>query len=256
VAPVRVPGGYMRQTRPMALLFRFRRRRSRKPHRRWLRRLVGLALLLLLLDALYLAWRWPDWSTLTYRRLTPSRFMQQYEARRRQQPALPPLRWEPVPLRRIPRSMRRAVIVAEDARFYLHHGIDWQAVLDAARTNWESGRVRYGASTLSQQTVKNLYLDGGRNPLRKWHELILTLGIEANLDKARILETYLNIAEFGPGIYGVEAAARHYWGIRAADLDAWQAARLAASLPSPRKRNPDTATPRFLRHARRIYRRM
>lgn len=239
----------------MAPLFRFRRR-SRKPRRRWLRRLGGLALLLVLLDALYLAWLWPDWSTLSYRRLSPSRFMQQYEARRRQQPALPPLRWEPVPLRRIPRPVRRAVIVAEDARFYQHHGIDWEAVRDAARTNWESGRVRYGASTLSQQTVKNLYLDGGRNPLRKWHELVLTLGLEANLDKARILETYLNIAEFGPGIYGVQAAARHYWGKDVTELDGWQAAQLAATLPSPRKRNPATATPRFLRRARLIYRRM
>ncbi|MCG6886765.1 MAG: monofunctional biosynthetic peptidoglycan transglycosylase [Proteobacteria bacterium] len=242
----------------MAFLYRLRRRprRSRTTRQRWLRRLTGLILLFLLLDALYLAWLWPDWATLQYPRLAPSRFMQQYVAARQYKPARPPLHWQPVPLQRIPLSVRRAVIIAEDARFYQHSGIDWEAVADAALINWQAGRVRYGASTLSQQTVKNLFLDAGRNPLRKWHELILTLGLEANLDKSRILEIYLNIAEFGQGIYGVEAAARHYWGTGVADLDEWQAAQLAATLPSPRKRNPASATPRFLQRARLIYRRM
>lgn len=242
----------------MAFLPRLRRRprRSRTTRHRWLRRLIGLILVFLFLDALYLAWLWPDWATLQYPRLAPSRFMVQYVATRQHKPAPPPIQWQPVPLQRIPLSVRRAVIVAEDARFYQHNGIDWKAVVDAAQINLQAGRIRYGASTLSQQTVKNLFLDADRNPLRKWHELILTLGLEANLDKSHILETYLNIAEFGQGIYGVEAAARHYWGIGVADLDAWQAAQLAATLPSPRKRNPSSATPRFLQRARLIYRRM
>ncbi len=114
--------------------------------------------------------------------------------------------------------------------------------------------MAYGGSTISQQTAKNLFLSASRNPLRKWHELLLTLGMEYHLSKDRILELYLNIAEFGPGIYGVEAAARHYWGVPAQHLTRSQAAQIAATLPSPKKHNPATRSARFLAHTNKIIR--
>ncbi|MDX1824085.1 MAG: biosynthetic peptidoglycan transglycosylase, partial [Thiohalomonadales bacterium] len=103
---------------------------------------------------------------------------------------------------------------------------------------------------------KNMFFTASRNPLRKWHELILTLGMEFKVSKKRILMTYLNIAEFGKGIYGVEAAARHYWGRDIGEVSDWQAAQLAATLPSPIKHNPQTRTALFLERAERIYERM
>lgn len=152
--------------------------------------------------------------------------------------------------------MRRAAIVAEDARFYQHQGFDLAAFQEAMDHNLENMELRYGASTISQQTVKNLFFSASRNPLRKWHELIFTLAMEHQLSKRRILEIYLNIAEFGIGVYGVEAAARHYWGIPAAMLSQRQAAALAACLPSPKKHNPVTRSRRHLERTRKILRYM
>src|SRR5258706_1785792 len=112
-------------------------------------------------------------------------------------------------------------------------------------SNLAEGRMVVGASTISQQTVKNLYLNSARNPLRKWHELVLTWGLERNVSKRRILELYLNIAEFGPGVYGVQAAAQTYFGTSAAALTIEQAAKLVASLPAPERHNPATHTSYF-----------
>jgi monofunctional biosynthetic peptidoglycan transglycosylase len=154
----------------------------------------------------------------------------------------------------IPKSMVRAVIVAEDSRFYEHEGVDFEALKDAMEFNLSEQRMVYGASTISQQTVKNVFLSSSRNPLRKWHELLLTLGMERNLSKRRILEHYLNLAEFGRGIYGVDAAARYYWGIPAARLSSRQAMELAATLPSPVKNNPRTRTKSFRNRVKRIRR--
>ena len=148
----------------------------------------------------------------------------------------------------------RAVVAAEDSRFWQHGGIDWQALREAMQHNYEQRRLVYGASTISQQTVKNLFLTASRDPLRKWHEAWLTLGMEQNLSKRRILEHYLNIAEFGRGVYGVDAAARFYYGIPASRLQGWQAIELAASLPSPVANNPQTRTRAFLRRVNRIRR--
>jgi monofunctional biosynthetic peptidoglycan transglycosylase len=120
--------------------------------------------------------------------------------------------------------------------------------------NLSQQRMVYGASTISQQTVKNMFLSPSRNPLRKWHELWLTLGMERSLSKRRILEHYLNVAEFGRGIYGVDAAARYYWGIPARRLTSRQAIELAATLPSPVRNNPHTATPSFRKRVRKIRR--
>ena len=225
------------------------------PASRWRRGLSWLwrsLLAVVVLDALYLAWIWPDWDALAQGAIPKSRFIQDYEAERRHAPDLPALRWQPLPLGRIPRQVQRAVIVAEDARFYAHSGIDLAALREAIEHNIDKGRVVYGASTLSQQTAKNLFLTASRDPLRKWHELVLTLVMEWRLSKSRILELYLNSAEFGRGIYGVEAAARHYWGIPAQALSGRQAVELAATLPSPRLHNPRTRTRTFLHRARKI----
>lgn len=220
--------------------------------KRMLRWAWRLALLILLIDFFYLLSIWPDWDGIRHGRITKSSFIHQYEIRQQQTPGLPKPIWQPVPLQWIPRDVRRAVIAAEDARFYQHNGFDLIAFKEAMDTNLELGELRYGASTISQQTIKNLYFSPSRNPLRKWHELVLTLGMEMNLSKNRILETYLNIAEFGQGVYGVEAAARHYWGVSVQELNEDQAAELAATLPSPVKHNPQTRTKRFLQRRDRI----
>jgi len=213
-----------------------------------------LALLLLVLDVAYLAAIWPQWQRYASGPLHKSSFMLAYQAEQQQRDDWPRLRWNPVPIEQIAPAIRRAVVVAEDARFYEHDGIDLKAFTEAMEHNLERGRVVYGASTISQQTVKNLFLTPSRNPLRKWHELWLTLGMEHNLSKRRILEQYLNLAEFGRGIYGVDAAAWHYYGIPASRLRTWQAIELAATLPSPVRNNPATRTRAFQARVKRIWR--
>ena len=212
-----------------------------------------IALLLVVLDVFYIMTIWPDWQRFGRGTSIKSQFILAYEDRRKHDTSLPPLQWTPIPGNQIPRDLRRAVITAEDARFYEHHGIDLLAFIDAMDTNLELKEFKYGASTISQQTIKNLYFSSSRSPLRKWHELILTLGMEMKVSKQRILTTYLNIAEFGEGIYGVEAAAQYYWHIPARLLDERQAAELAATLPSPKKSNPQTRSRYFTQRAEKIY---
>jgi len=219
---------------------------------RWLRWGVRIFLLLLIVDLFYLAVTWPDWKKLAAGPVPKSAFMQEYEKQRAADKKLPPLRWQPVPFASIPKPILRAVILAEDSRFYEHSGFDLIAFREAMDYNWNEGRLVLGASTISQQTVKNLFLSPARNPLRKWHELILTWGMEHHLTKRRILDLYLNIAQFGQGIYGVQAAAQVYWGIPADQLSAAQAADLAATLPSPVKNNPATQTRYFEKRANKI----
>lgn len=217
---------------------------------------VALALLALLAagDFVWLALHWPDFSGTAQGAVPRSAFIEAYVERRRDDRALPPLRWSPVPLARISREVRSAVLLAEDARFRSHGGLDLEALRDAMRRNMEEREARFGASTISQQTAKNLFLHPRRTPLRKWHELVFTLAMERAWSKDRILEVYLNIAEFGVGIYGVEAAARHYWGVSAADLSRGQAIELAATLPNPDDANPRTRSKGFLRRVERIER--
>ena len=137
-----------------------------------------------------------------------------------------------MPLERISRELQLAVIAAEDQRFADHNGFDMDAISSALKHNQQSRRVR-GASTLSQQTAKNLFMWSDRSLLRKGIEAWFTLLMELGWDKSRILEVYLNIVEFGPGIYGAEAAARHYFGKPAARLTRYEASLLAAALPNP-----------------------
>jgi len=142
-----------------------------------------------------------------------------------------------VPLREISPDLQHAVIAAEDARFYQHHGFDWQAMELAADEDMEGGRIR-GGSTITQQLVKNLFFGTRRSILRKGAEATLVPVAEFVLGKQRILELYLNVVEWGPGIYGVESASQHYYGISARRVGRQQGAELAAILPAPRRRKP------------------
>jgi monofunctional glycosyltransferase len=147
-------------------------------------------------------------------------------------------RYEFVPLSEISPDFQHAVIAAEDARFYQHHGFDWQAMEIAAEEDMEGGRI-HGGSTLTQQLVKNLFFGTGRSILRKGAEFTLVPVAELVLGKQRILELYVNVAEWGPGVYGAEAACRYFYRTSARNIDREQSARLAAILPLPLKRRPD-----------------
>ena len=218
---------------------------------RWCLRLL---LVLVILDVAYLASIWPDWESYQKGPIQRSSFIRDYELEQRTDPDLPELRWNPVALQEMPQTMVRAVIIAEDSRFYSHDGIDLEAFKTAMQYNIDKGRIVYGGSTISQQTAKNLFLSPSRNPLRKWHELVLTLAMEGQLTKNRIMEYYLNVAQFGRGLFGVDAAARHYWGIPAARLSRRQAIELAASLPSPASTNPAARTRTYLNRVNKINR--
>jgi len=150
-------------------------------------------------------------------------------------------RYQFVPLNQISPDFQHAVIAAEDARFYQHHGFDWHAIEIAAEGDMDGGRIR-GGSTITQQLVKNLFFGTGRSFLRKGAEFTLVPVAELVLGKRRILELYLNVVEWGPGIYGAESASRTYYKSPARTLDRQQAAQLAAVLPAPLKRRPERMT--------------
>jgi monofunctional biosynthetic peptidoglycan transglycosylase len=148
-------------------------------------------------------------------------------------------RYKFVPLSQISTNLQHAVIAAEDARFYQHHGFDWHAIQIAAEDDMEGGRRMRGGSTLTQQLVKNLFFGTGRSFLRKGAEFTLVPVAELVLGKQRILELYLNVVEWGPGIYGAESACRYYDKTAARNIGRQQSARLAAILPAPLKRHPE-----------------
>ena len=162
-------------------------------------------------------------------------------------------RW--VPYEKISIHLKRAVVAAEDDTFVDHEGFDWEGIQKAIEKNQKKGRMVAGGSTISQQLAKNLFLSPSRSYLRKAEEAIITVMIEALWDKRRILEVYLNVVEWGNGIFGCEAAAQRYYRIPAAQLAPAQAARLAVMLPNPRKYEK-TYGPRLAAHAARIQARM
>ena len=144
---------------------------------------------------------------------------------------------------RISTQLKRAVVAAEDAKFVDHEGFDWEAISKAIEKNERKGKVVSGASTISQQLAKNLFLSGQRSWTRKGQEAAITWMLETALTKRRILELYLNYAEWGEGVFGAEAAARHHFGVSAEALNAPQAAFLASILPSPRRYGRGRITP-------------
>ena len=163
-------------------------------------------------------------------------------------------RW--VPYSRISQNLKRAVLVAEDDAFWDHEGIDMEQIRRSIEINLERGAPVRGASTLTQQLAKNLYLSPSRDPFRKLRELIIARRLEAELSKARIFEIYLNVIEWGDGIWGAEAAARTYFGVPASGISAPQAALLAGAIINPRVLNPAHPTQRLLRRQRMVLGRM
>jgi len=151
-----------------------------------------------------------------------------------------------VPYEKISLSIKQAVIASEDANFTVHDGVDWDALEKAAKENATQGKIKRGGSTITMQLSKNLFLSAQQSYIRKAEEIIITGMLEVVLSKRRILEIYLNVAEWGVGIFGIEAAAKHYFGISADQLSPQQAAWLAAILPAPRRfdqmRNSSIAT--------------
>ncbi len=166
------------------------------------------------------------------------------------------LRREWVPYERISEHLKRAVVAAEDARFLDHEGFDWQAIQKAMAKNEQRGKVVAGASTISQQLAKNLFLSGERSWPRKAQEAAITWMMERTMSKRRILELYLNVAEWGEGVFGAEAAARYHFGVSAAALGPEQAAWLAAILPSPRRYERGGITRYSVERAETIFERM
>jgi monofunctional glycosyltransferase len=161
-----------------------------------------------------------------------------------------------VPYERISTNLKRAIVAAEDARFTEHEGFDWDAIEKALEKNRQRGKVVAGASTISQQLAKNLFLSPSRTPWRKGQEALITVMIEHVMDKRRILEIYLNVIEWGDGVFGAEAAARHYFGTGAANLNPEAAARLAAMVPNPRFYDRNRSTRWLMRKTQVILARM
>jgi monofunctional biosynthetic peptidoglycan transglycosylase len=157
---------------------------------------------------------------------------------------------------RISNDLKRAVLVAEDDAFWQHEGVDFEQLQESIETDWARGRFSRGGSTITQQLAKNLYLSPSKNPLRKLREWVIARRLEAELKKARIFEIYLNVIEWGDGVYGVEGAARTYFRRSAAELGPAEAALLAGAIANPRVLNPGRPTARLLRRQQLILRRM
>ena len=163
-------------------------------------------------------------------------------------------RW--VPLSRVSKNLIDAVIVAEDGAFYSHGGVDWFEVKESIEKNIDERRAARGASTITQQLAKNLYLSTSKDPVRKLKELVITLLLENELSKSRILEIYLNVIDWGNGVFGVEAAARTYFGKSADMLTLEEATRLASVIPSPLRHRPNDNSRYVLRRKEIVLRRM
>ena len=218
----------------------------------WLGRALLAALLLLLFWQIVLFTQVIWWS-----RFDPdsTSFMRMRLAELRQTDPKATLRHQWVPYERISVHLKRAVVAAEDDRFLDHDGFDWEGIQRALEKNERKGRLAAGGSTISQQLAKNLFLSPSRSWLRKAQEAVITVMIERTWDKRRILEVYLNVVEWGNGLFGAEAAARRYYGVSAAQLGPGQSARLAVMLPNPRRYEHNYG-PRLAAHADRIQRRM
>jgi monofunctional biosynthetic peptidoglycan transglycosylase len=191
----------------------------------------------------------PDVAALAAENPTTTAFIERNRAKGVQ------IHWRIVPYEDISDQLKLAVLVAEDIGFFDHHGFDTREMTTALRDALDGKRLR-GASTITQQLAKNLWLTPEKTPSRKAKEAILTWRLEQRLDKRRILELYLNVVEFSPGVYGAAAASQHFFGVAPADLDAMQSARLAAGLSRPSQWNPGRQSTAYARHVERILGRM
>ncbi len=209
--------------------------------------------------ALWLGWRvatWPNVADLATREPQTTAFIERWQERRRAAGKSDTVdrRW--VAYDAISPHLKRAVLVAEDIEFFDHDGFAVEEIKSAVREALKEKKAPRGASTITQQLAKNLWLSPSRNPLRKGEEAILTWQLEQHLEKHRLLELYLNVVELGAGIYGAEAAARHYFGKSAAALNQREAAQLAASLPKPSSWHPGSTSRIYAKRVELILRRM
>ncbi|GAC1432012.1 MAG: monofunctional biosynthetic peptidoglycan transglycosylase [Burkholderiaceae bacterium] len=215
--------------------------------------LIVLPLLALLTLQLYFVvqiWWWVDHDP------SSTSFMRQQESALREKSPAARLQYNWVPYNRISGNLKRAIIASEDSHFSEHEGVDWNALQKAYEKNNRSGRAVAGGSTITQQLAKNLFLTGQRSYFRKVQELVITYMLEFFMDKERIFEIYLNVVEWGNGVFGAEAAARHYFSIPAANLGASQAAKLAVMLPNPRFYDKNRGSAYLGRRTSQILRRM
>ncbi len=218
-----------------------------------------LAALLGLVIALFIAyqsyviikiWWWTDHAPIS------TAFMEARLSVLREKDPNAKLKYQWVPYEKISNNLKRAIIVAEDAKFTDHEGFDWEGIQKAMEKNQRKGKIVAGGSTISQQLSKNLFLSGERSAIRKGEEALITLLLEAVMDKERIFEIYLNVIEWGNGVFGAEAAARYYYGIPAAQLSAEQAAKMAAMVPRPRFYDKNRNAPWLLKKTQIILARM
>ncbi|RLJ68407.1 monofunctional biosynthetic peptidoglycan transglycosylase [Sulfurisoma sediminicola] len=211
-----------------------------RPAPLWLKRaLFALLALIVLWQGWYLGW------VVWYRWMDPgmTSFMSRRLDELREKNPRAELKHQWVPYAKISNNLKRAAIAAEDDKFVDHEGFDWEGIQKAIEKNQKTGKVVAGGSTITQQLAKNLFLSASKTPWRKAQEAVITVWIELLWDKRRILEVYLNVVEWGEGLFGAEAAAKRYYGTTAAGLGAEQAARLAVMLPAPRRfeKNPYSA---------------
>ena len=211
-----------------------------------------------ILAALFLYYLWIFGHLVYWRQVNPgsSAFMDTQLAKLQDENPDAELRHQWVPYERISGNLKRAIIASEDAKFVDHEGFDWDGIEAAFEKNLKQGRIVAGGSTISQQLAKNLFLSSKKTPWRKIDEAVITVMLEAIMDKRRILEIYLNVIEWGNGVFGAEAAARYYYRNSAANLSRSQAAKLAAMVPNPRFYDKNRHAPGLARKTRIIQRRM
>ena len=227
-----------------------------RKRRSWLWRAARLTLVAAIA---YIGWEaltWPRVAALGHGTPKTTAFIDRFRTEQRAAGKSVAADWRWVPYSAISPHLKCAVLVSEDINFFGHHGFEAAEIETALKDAVDAWGIPRGASTVTQQVAKNLWLSPSRNPLRKIKEAILTWQLERTLDKRRILEIYLNVAEFGPGIYGAEAASRRYFGKSAAALDEREAAQLAAALPSPGLWNPGGRSAVAVRRTERILGRM
>jgi monofunctional biosynthetic peptidoglycan transglycosylase len=221
------------------------------PRRRgpWRRRLLALALLGLVGFAAYEYLTLPQAEPLLKKNPETTALIEQRAAEARDAGRKPRRRQSWVSLSNVPEHVINAVLISEDASFYLHEGVDTAELRKAMEEAWKEGKLGRGASTITQQLAKNLWLSTDRSLLRKAKELVLAHRLEKALPKSRILALYLNVVEWGDGVYGIEAGAREHFGVSAVSLTPAQGAILAAMLPAPRKRSPKSGSKVLKRQA-------
>ena len=220
---------------------------------RYLAAIVGVLVVVFLAFQGYVAlrlWWWEDHNPVS------TAFMEARLAIIREKSPTAKIQQQWVPYKKISSHLKRAIVVAEDDTFVDHEGFDWDGIQKALDKNQQKGKVVAGGSTISQQLAKNLFLSGERSMLRKAEEALITVMMERILDKERILEIYLNVIEWGDGVFGAEAAARHYFAVSAAQLSEEQAAKLAAMVPRPRFYDRNRNAPGLLKKAQVILNRM